>query len=118
VNNDRMFGAVFVARQHVTEAHIQRAICDLLRMTGWVVVETSQHQKAEFGLVGMTDVCAWKRIGDVTVCWLIEVKSEKGKLRRSQILFADRIREHLSATLWYTVARDVDEIVARMETEI
>lgn len=93
------------------EASIQRAICDYLSYTGWCVVETSQPVRVVNGLIGCPDLIAFKPYGAQTVTLLIEVKAAKGKLRKSQVEFLERIQPMLSKTLWHCVARSVDDVI-------
>lgn len=94
-----------------SEAQIQRAIVDLLNYLGFLVIETSQVAAVTRGMIGVPDVLALKKIDEhTTILLLCEVKSRAGKLRRSQQLFAERAREHLSDTTIYVVARSVDDV--------
>ncbi len=64
----------------VTERDTQRQIVELLRRAGWQVRVISQPTAARAQLVGLPDLIAFKH----GVTLLVEVKSEKGKLRPAQ----------------------------------
>lgn len=110
--------AVFL--NSASEASIQRAICDYLWYSGWVVVETSQPAQVVGGIVGCPDVIAWKRMDvalehaagiTATVTLLIECKAHRGRMRESQREFYMRISPHLGPTLRYCVARSIDDVI-------
>jgi len=88
-----------------SEASIQRACVELLTLLGWVVVETSQAGPV-IRMAGLPDVLAWRN--GITI--LLEMKTARGKLRRSQVEFSERIRPHLTAHLQYFVIRSVDDL--------
>ena len=98
-------------RDSAAERDVQRAVVQYLALTGWCVVELSQHQRVTGSIVGMSDVIAWKGYGASTVCLLVECKSPTGRLRRSQEEFFERIKPLLSPTLWHFVVRSLDDLI-------
>ena len=81
---------------------------DYLRLCGWFVCETSQRWAADPRMSGLPDVFAFRE----GVTLLLEIKTKTGKLRPSQVEFAEQVKPHLFETLIYAVIRDVDELIA------
>ena len=105
-----------VYRESASERDIQSAIVEWLQWNKWLVIETSQVHAITGGLIGCPDVIAMKRMDDgLTVTLLIECKTRRGKLRRSQTEFAERIAEHVSSTLVYVVARSIDDVLDALQ---
>ena len=98
--------------QTASEREIQTAGVEYLQYAGWVVVETSQPAAVKGGLIGAPDVLAFK--SGVTL--LIEFKTATGKLRQSQIEFRERITPHLTQSLWYVVAHNLDDVIKLVAT--
>lgn len=88
-----------------SERNIQDAIVGHLRWRGWMVRELSQPRAVSGELVGVPDVIAWK-LGHTL---LIECKRKGGRMRYSQVKFAQEIRQHERLTLFYVLMNDVDE---------
>ncbi len=100
-----------VYTRSATEANVQEAVVMYLKYKGWVVRETSQHNRVTGGLVGLVDVEAWRH----GVSVLAEIKRADGTLRPSQIKFRDEILPHCCATLWWFAWWSIDEA---MEIEV
>ncbi len=60
---------------------------------------------------GFPDVIAFKH----GVTLLMEIKSQKGKLRPEQQEFADKISAHTAPTLIYLVARSLKDVLETLE---
>lgn len=91
-----------------SEAAIQAACVEYLTLRGWFVVETSQRWAADPRMEGLPDVLAWRE----GVTLLCETKTRKGRLRPSQVEFAQQIAPHVAGTLVYAVIRSLDELMA------
>ena len=94
----------------MTERDTQRQIVELLRRAGWQVRVISQPTAARAQLVGLPDLIAFKHGATL----LVEVKSEKGKLRSAQSEFRARMTEQAGENLRYVLARDVDDVATAL----
>ena len=94
----------------MTERDTQRQIVELLRRSGWQVCVISQPTAARAQLVGLPDLIAFKHGATL----LVEVKSEKGKLKSAQSEFRARVEGHTGPHLRYCLARSVDDVLAAL----
>lgn len=88
------------------ETLLQQAVVARLRAAGWFVVITAQDRATRQQLAGLPDLLCFKADHFV----MLELKSERGVLRKSQVDFLDDVAPHLGRHVLHRVIYAIEQI--------